>query len=490
MWEIDLIPTFVHGDAELNLRFASAFYDNPNRDWLAPTYSLMPLYFALNGLGTFLFGFTVLGARASDVLLGILALVFLFDGLRRVANLWLAVVGTLLTAVNHTHVAFSRVGTGNIQTTCVVAMVFAIFSRVWTAPTYFNAVLLGLAVVIGIQTYQASYAALPLLLAVILVLAVFNPQRRRALVVPTCLFLLTIASIGSPVAVAMVRHRGELVARAHIVSLLYPETFQHVKQDIYHTDSNTAVIAQQAWLALLGFHRGHDYEAQYGASVPMADPYTAALMVPGVVLALCGLRQFAAATTVIFTVGYLLLGLGTSVSPGFNRATGALALGPVLAAIALVRCTDPLTGIGTLGRYLRGLFLGAVVTFILTVNLQIYLPRARSATDIESAAGRLAQKYADHYHVHLVSWPLGLPGNDGLRLIVGRLPIDLHRETDPVAYVEHLNLSGQNLLIIHGAQAAARDAARQRFPGARVEVWPRPEVPTLFLMFVDADGRG
>jgi hypothetical protein len=161
MWHVGSIPSFVHGDEEMNARAALGFFADPNCDWFAPSISLMRLYFALCDLGTLVFGFTVLGARAGNVLLGILALAFLFEGLRHVASRRLAVVGTLLTAVNHTHIAFSRVGTGNIQATCVVAAVFAIFSRMWTAPTYLNATLLGLAVAIGIQTYQASLATPP-----------------------------------------------------------------------------------------------------------------------------------------------------------------------------------------------------------------------------------------------------------------------------------------------------------------------------------------
>jgi len=487
IWHLGSLPTFVNGDAEVNLDFALAFYANPNRDWFAPIYSLMPLYFALNGIGTFLFGYSVLGARAANVLLGVASLALLFYGLRQVASRQLTVVGTLLTAVNHTHIAFSRTGTGNIQTTCVVAAVFAIFSRVWTAPTYLNVTLLGVAVAIGLQTYQASYATLPLLAAVIVVLGLLNPARRRTLFVSVCLFFLTVATLGAPVFVAFGRHREELSARARIVSLLYPQNFERMKQLTYHTDSSLQVVAQQAWLALLGFHRGRDYENQYRVETPMADPYTAALMIPGVVLALLGLRNFVAANSLIFTVGYLLLGLGTAAPPGFNRATGALALGPVLAAVALVHCADTFSDAGPLVRRVRDLFLAAGVALVLSANAHIYLTHGRRYSDINSAVGRLALRYAKHYHVHLVSWPLGVAGNSGMRLLIRPASIEEHRETDPVAYVEHAHVSGKDLFIIQAAQIAARDALLRRFPGARVEPWPdsRPREPILFLVFID-----
>lgn len=485
MWHVGSIPSFVHGDEEMNARFALGFFADANRDWFAPSISLMHLYFALCDLGTLVFGFTVLGARAGNVLLGILALAFLFEGLRHVASRRLAVVGTLLTAVNHTHIAFLRVGTGNIQATCVVAAVFAIFSRMWTAPTYLNATLLGLAVAIGIQTYQASLATPPLLVAVMSVLLLFNPERRRALAVPMCLFVLTVATIGAPVAVAFRQHRTELTPRAQLVSLVYPDNFDRIKRTVYHTDSSVEVITQQAWRALLGFHWGRDYEAQYHVNAPMADAYTAALMSSGVVLALVGFRQFLAANALIFTVGHLLLGLGIVWPPGFNRAAGALGLGPVLAAIALVQCADTLCGTGKLARRLRDLFLGAVVVFLLVLNAEIYLTFERGNTDLNSQVGWLARQYANQYHVHLVSWPLGLPGNDGLRILVSELPIDRHREQDPVAYVERATLTGADLFIIHAAHTAARDATLRRFPHARVEPWPGATSPSLFLVFVD-----
>jgi hypothetical protein len=499
VWEISTVPRYVHCDEGTLTFIAQGFYNNPDRDWFAPppnagSYSIMNLHFALNSIGVLVGGLNLTSARASDVLLGVLSILLLFDGLRRVANLPVALAGALLLAGNHCHIAYSRIASGYIQTAFVVALGFAVCSRMWTRPTYLSAAALGVFAALGVQTYPASSVSLPLLLGVLGLQLVLHRERRRVMLVPIVIFLISCSTAGAPVAVALRQHGSALLTRASAINIFAPDRMAWLKQDIYHTNSTANVVGLQTWNSLLGFHRGRDTQPQYGIGRPLADPYTAALMIPGALLALLGLRRFVATNALVWTAGYLLFGLGLQFAPGHNRATGALPLGMVLPAIALVQCAATFWhGRRSLAGWLIGLSIGTAVAFCVAENMRIYFVEyllSRTVGDEPSEAGWVARQYADRHTVHLVSWPglapITAPGHEGQRLILSDTPVDRNPGVDGLTYINSVQPTGSDLFIVSGEQPQFRDALMARFPDARLELWQRyPRAgPVLFLIFV------
>jgi len=506
VWEISTVPRYVHCDEGTITFAAQAFYANPERDWFAPppnagSYSIMNLHFALDGVGVLIGGLNLTSARASDVLLGILSILLLFDGLRRVAGLPVAIAGTLLLAGNHCHIAYSRIASGYIQTAFVVALEFALASRMWTRPTYLNAAALGVVGALGVQTYPASLVSLPLLLGIIALQLLFHRERRRVMLVPIGIFLISCATAGGTFAVALHQHGEALSNRSRAINIFAPDRMAFLKTEIYHTDSTLRVLGLQAWNSLLGFHRGRDTQPQYGIDRPLTDSYSAALMVPGLLLAVLRLRRFVATNALVWTAGYLLFGLGLQFAPGHNRATGALPLGMVLPAIALVQCGSTLwQRWRSVARGLIGLTIAAGVGLCLFENMRIYFVEylwSRTVGDEPSEAGWVARRYADHYTVHLVGWSLHHGGYEGQRLIIGDIPVDRDPEIDAMAYISSVQPSGSDLFVVSGESPQLRDALMARYPEARLELWQRHQRvgPVLFLIFLgpprtSGDGLG
>lgn len=493
-WAIDTVPRYVHCDEGTMTFAARTLYESTGVDWFsvlpnAGSYSIMQTFYGLVGLGTFVLGTTLGGARLSDVALGTLSVVFLFDAVRRVSTLRTAVVASLLLAVNHCHIAYSRIASGYIQTAFVVTAVLALFARTWSAPSVFAAVLLGLATALGIQTYPASTAVLPLLVAAGGGLWLVRPERRRALLVPALVVAITCATASAPFAVSMWNNREQMALRSRDINIFSPAKMAQLKRETYHTDSATTVVLNQAWNALRGFHVGADHQPQYGINQPMADRYTAALLVPGVVLAVLGLRQFLAVNALVFAIGYLLVGLGMQYAPGFNRTTGALPPAMILAAIAAVQCCSTLvSGTSRPAATVRVALLGLIVVVAAAANLRLYLvdyPGSLTYGDAASEAAWAARRYAGQYRIHFVNW--SLPGQEGLRLIIADLPLTLPPLADSVEYVQSVPVGPADLFIFALEDTAAIDALRERFPAARMAVWngTADRGPALLLAFVD-----
>lgn len=515
LWEIDTVPRYVHCDEGCTVFTGLQIFAETPFDlfgaWAPAAATMLNLCYAMGALGALVGGTNLTAARIPDVILGILSVLFLLDGLRRVSSLPLAVVSALLLAVNHDHIAFSRIASGYIQTACVVSLLFAVFARVWTAPTYLNSVVLGVVGALGIQTYSASMAVVPILLGIMALLALLHPRRCRELLIAFVLFAITGAATAAPAALTILQHHSQLFVRSNAINIFTEHKMNQLKQEVYHTDSAVEVVARQAWNSLRGFYLPLNGQPQYGSDIyGMADPYTAALMIPGAVLALLGIRQFVAANVLLLTVAYLLLGLGMEWAPGFNRATGALPPGMVLTAIAAVQCCGTFWGRGPLGRWARNLSLAAIVVLCLATNFWIYFVHnelTRGWGEAVEEAGWFTLDYAHDYTVHLVTWPE--PGHEGLRLILGGLDTSLKsrvhflpRGTTEAEYIASVTPTGADVFVMDESGSAARDALLQRFPQARFQTWRRnpagnllpasrglgrdviADPPTLFLVFV------
>jgi len=489
---LDEIPRGVHCDEGTVNLMARRIYEDPRIDWFAPpvtgAYAIMSFFYALAGVGQLWLGFNLVGARFSAALLGSLSVWLVYDGARRLVSRRLAAVAALLVAVNHCHFAFSRIASGYIQTAFVVALMFSLASRLWTAPTPLNTVALGIVMALGMQTYPASLTAAPILVVVLAVSWLLDGSNRGRRHLPLGLAGLTFLAAGAPFWVMLATRGNDLLARSREVNIfLAPHIMANLKANVYRTDSTLAVVAQQAGNALLGFHLNLNAEPQYGPETGMTDPFTAMLLVPGLLCLLRRWRHPLAIFAVAFTAGYLLLGLGLQYAPGYNRTTGALPLGMLIAAVGLVACVETVLGTGARWRHAAVvLSLAAAVWIAAMGNLSIY---SRSwggviSGDADSESGWIAREFGADYHIHLVDW--AEPGPEGLQLITAGLPVSYNPSHDSLMYVREVEPSGADLFLFHQVQSGAIAELQRRFPEALVETRRRDPVhgPTMWLVFV------
>lgn len=492
-WHLDTVPRFVHHDEMVMSRAGLAYLRN-GLDWFTVQpgngdFTNMPLAFIPAGIGAWIGSLNLVWARLPDVILGILSVWLVFDGLWRVATTPLAVATAMLLAANHCHIHFSRIASTYMHSAFLVSLLFALFSRLWTAPTYLTAVLLAVSGVLGMQTYHASFATLPLLVASMLLLGLLQPRRWRAIAAPQAIFAVSAMCAAGIFAVAVWQARDIMFVRNKEVSIFAPQHMQALRAN-YDTDSAAVVVARQAGKALAAFHVGRDMCEQYNIDRPLADRYSAALLLAGAALALARWRSFVPANAFVVTAGFLILGLGFQNATCHNRVTGALPLGMVFPAIAIVQCATVLwRGRAWPLRWLRNVSIAALVALCALANLQTYFGyysgSLRYGTD-HSEAAWLAREYATRYTVHLVSWSFRYGPWDSQELILADVPVDRNDKDTDAAYIRDVQLTGADLFIVSGFAPASRDALVARFPGARVETVRRDPQggPWTYLVFV------
>jgi len=496
-WRIDTVPRYVQHD-EAVMSLCGLSYLQQGLDWFtvqrnAGDFTNMPLAFIPAGLGVWIGGFSLFWARLPDLILGVLSVWLLFDGLCRVATLRLAVVAALLLAVSHCHIAYSRIASTYMHSAFFVSLLFALLSRLWTRPTYFVAALLGVSGVLGMQTYHASFATLPLLIACVLVLGLLQARRCRGLAAPLLIFVISAVCAAGIFGVAVWQARDLMFARNKEVSIFQPDHMADLQRE-YGTESVAVVAARKLWSALEAFHFGRDMCEQYSIDWPLADRYSAALLLAGAILALARWRDFVTINAFVVTAGYLSLGLGLQITTCHNRVTGALPLGMVLPAIAIVQCCSVLwEGRQSVLRWARDGSIAAIVALCAASNLWIYFsyyPGSLLYGTDHSEAAWIAREYADRYTVHLVSWSLKYGPWDSQRLILAGVPVDRNDTTSDAEYIQNVSLTGSDLFIVSGEVPASRDALLARFPQARAETVRRDAQggPTTYLVFVGAPG--
>ena len=493
VWRMDTVPRYVHHDEAIMSRCGLQYFIHHLDPFTvqagAGDFTNMPLAFIPSGIGVWIGGFNLFWARLPDVILGILSVWLLFDGLWRVSTPRLAVVAALLLSANHCHIHYSRIASTYMQTAFFVSLLFALFSRLWTAPTYLTAALLGVSGVLAMQTYHASFATMPLLVGCVLVLALLQARRWRALGPALAVFALSAACSAGVFGVALWQGRALMFTRNEEISIFHPVHMQEL-QHAYHTESVAVVVGRQTWNALRAFHFGRDMCEEYGIDRPLTDAYSAALLVAGAVLILARWRGFVAANAFVVTAGFLLFGLALQASTCHNRVTGALPLGMVFPAIAIVQCCAVLwAGQRRPWHWLRDLSIAGIVALCMSANLRTYFidyPGSLLFGTDQSEAAWLAREYADRYTVHLVSWSFRQQPWDSQRLILADLPVDRNDTDSDQAYIDSAQLTGSDLFIVSGEAPASRDALLARFPQARVEVARRhPQGgPQTYLVFV------
>jgi hypothetical protein len=335
-YKVSIIPDDFHGDmaehgwiarnyllgVEKDI-FGYGFYGIPLMGFLPATFSMA------------VFGNNIFGLQMTAVLGGMLNLFAVYLFIWRLFNSHrLAALTTVLTAINITHIHFSRI-VENMDpwTFGVFALFFLIDGLKARRVTSFG--LAGVFLGISMQMYFSG-RALAFIIGFFLIYAFFF---RRDWIIQNkhSLYWVVVGALVAmgPALISHLMHWEDYVGRARGVFIFSPDALQHLFYG-YNTNSVWVVLLTQIRRSLLMFNYTNDTSGQFGYPHPMFSSLVSPLIVLGLGFALRRWKDAGMAFMLIWLVLMLVLGSILTIDPPFGpRLVGIIPAAAFLAAAAL-----------------------------------------------------------------------------------------------------------------------------------------------------------
>ncbi len=308
LWNLSELPPTIHGDsAECGIQ-GLRILSGQARDlfgfspwYWTPYPAYLPYAFSLAIAGT-----SVLGLRLPSAVFGILAMIPLYFLVRGWLGRRAAQIATVLFALSHSAIHFSRIGLWNIQALFLALVAFALVAAAVRSGRTVLATWVGLTAGFGFYTYTGGRLILVVVVAFLAFQLLLGPRRRWIQVViygtaglAVALTPLIVTYTKSPEILASDR-TGSVLALAEI-------NRKHV-QNVTGEVETAKILRVQAIRSIRGFYNTGDRSGQYGNDTPLAAPLTALLALVGIAIALLRFGEPESRLVLLWTVLGLILG--------------------------------------------------------------------------------------------------------------------------------------------------------------------------------------
>ena len=238
------LPWFVHGDEGEHARSAWALSQGRAPVLGLGWFGFPNLGFYLQSLGIDSNGLSVYGMRISSVVIGALTVLLIY-GLAHVSfGVRTAVPATLIAAWFHVHLYFSRVGLTNVQAPFFATLAALSFLLALRYRSRRMALLTGIVLGVGYQSYPAVQALLVGFAALLVLFFLIRRREFRQVRSMILVFPLGILIGLGPFLHFAYAHSDRLYARVHVISVFTPEQMETHKQRL-EVDSAAGVLALQ-----------------------------------------------------------------------------------------------------------------------------------------------------------------------------------------------------------------------------------------------------
>ena len=494
-WRLGTIPPTIHGDsAECGIhgldillgRVSDIFGFSP---WYHTPYLAHLPYAASFAL----VGRTVVGLRLPSAIVGTLAVIPLYFLVRGWFGRRAAVIASLLFALSHAAIHFSRIGLWNIQVLFLELVSFACLAFALRTGRAVPAAWAGITAGLALYSYTGGRLILVVAMALLGVQFVLGP--RRWLIRTYGVFLAGLMVAALPIVLSWAEYPDVIAAdRSSSVMVLAEATREHVMEETGQ-DTVAGILRVQTTRSLAGFITEGDHSGQYATSQPLVSPITAVLAAAGFLIAVLRFRETESRLVVLWAVLGLVLGSVLIIDP--PSATRLIMVFPVpfiLAALTLETLFGFMARVGI--PHLRRVVGIMSVLFIIQsaiFNLGGYrkyvalVDREAREWDVIQAVGRFGNDY--DYYVFGGPW---LPGDapslrlfgEGKRMTTGitstDIPDRLARDTVFIV-IPHLVTTEPEFFDIG-------TVITENFPEARRELVSRDGEPQVILYVAAAGG--
>ena len=495
LWSLADLPAVIHGDsAECGIQ-GLKILEGQVKDVFGFSrwyYTPFPAY--LPYAASFaLVGKTVLGLRLPSALAGTFCMVPLYFLVRGWLGVRAARIATILFALSHTAIHFSRIGLWNIQALLLALVGFTALAAAIRKGSATSASWAGIVAGLGFYTYTGGRLILVVSLA-LLALQLLVGDRRRWLNIS--------GFVAAGFAVAIIPMIFNYATdpdvieadRTNSVFVFAESTRAHVESVTGET-SRSRILRYQTIQSLKGFYSKGDLSGQYGGD-PITSPAIAMLALAGILFALLRIRETESRLILLWAGLGLLLGSILIINPPSH--TRLIMLFPVpfiFAALALETAFGWLQRLG--GQWARLLILTACIlvlgqaAFFNLSGYRRYLIRVDLEGRIWDVA-RVIQEHGEGFTYYFFGGPTMSANAPGLRLFEsGNKIITSYTPTDIPQTLARTSVFIIPALLLD-LEPQMRDVGTvitERFPDSTREVTGGAENPQLVIYVAEDGGR-
>jgi hypothetical protein len=409
-YHLESLPPSLHGDeAETGLQAIEILEGRVDDLFTAGWYGFPMLSFAVYALSMQVLGISVSGLRMASAVFGTLSLVPFYFLVRLLFGRQTALISTVLLAVSHWYVHFSRLGLNNILTPFFGVLAFYFLLKGLHSRKELDFVWSGLAVGFGLYTYHAS-RLVPLMIPVFLAYKLVTEKGfLRSHYRETAIMVAAAAFAFAPLALYFIEHGQQFMARGQGVFIFNARNLDHFFY-AYHTRDPLRVLGIQTWHTLAVFNYRGDTSGQYGFREPILDFYTSAFFVLGLAYSLSQWRRWKHFFLNLWFWSNLVLGGILTIDAPFTPRLAGLV--PVLFIFAGLALSKTLEQLGQAFRSKGKRFLASVTALTLLLiaytNGDAYLNRyigKQKPVSVPTELAHYIRSLGPEYQIYLLGAP-------------------------------------------------------------------------------------
>jgi glycosyltransferase involved in cell wall biosynthesis len=492
-WNLSHLPAMVHGDsAECGIQGLAILLGRADdvfgfSSWYFTPYPAYLPYAASFAIA----GTTVLGLRLPSAVLGTLCVIPLYFLVRGWLGRRPAQIASVLFALSHAAVHFSRIGLWNIQALFFELVAFALLAAALRKGSAVLATLAGIAGGLGFFTYTGGRLIVIVAASVFALQLLFGPRRRLAQVIGFTAAGVAVAI--SPLVVNYLKNPAALTVDRTGEVLAFAEVNRHHVEAYTGKTTTLGILQVQTIETLKGFFAQGGRSGQYGGTRALASPLSATLALAGFLIAIARFRDPARRIVLMWTGLGLLLGSILIIDPPSH--TRLIVLFPIpfiFAALALEWVFRRIEGRRTPG----GRFLIAAVTVVVIGQAALfniggyssYAERVREQSRIWDVV-KVVERYGRDYDYYFFGGQTMSAQAPAIRLFAGR-----HRIVNGVTSVDiPTDLSRDSIIIVPPVILNLEPHMRnigtyitENFPNARRRTVGKEDDPQLMLYIVSS----
>jgi DNA-binding beta-propeller fold protein YncE len=437
-YNLEFLPPSLHGDeAEFGLQAIEILNGQVDDPFTVGWFDFPMPSFAIYALSMRVFGISIFGLRMASAIFGTLSLGPFYFLVRLLFRRQTALISTVLLAVSHWYVHFSRLGVNNILTPFFELLAFYFLLKGLRSSKRLDFVWSGLAIGFGLYTYHAS-RLVPLMIPVFLAYRLITGKgflrshyREIAIMVAAATFAF------APLGLYFIEHGRQFMAGGKRVFIFGSRNMDHFFH-AYHTRDPLRVLGIQTRHTLAVFNYRGDTSGQYGFREPILDFYTSAFFVLGLAYSLSQWRRWKYFfLNLWFWSNVVLGGILTIDAPFTPRLAGLVPVLFIFAGLALDKTREQLCqAFRPKGKRYFASVTALILLLIAYANGDAYLNRyigKQKPMSVSTELARYIRSLGPEYRTYLLGAPHLYFGFGSIRFIAQGLEgVDVHNVADEV----------------------------------------------------------